>query len=141
MGDAQQAVVMSPEKYKGRNCYKITYNSVGTMLWAGVYWLYGWDQNAWNKRVNLTGYEKLAFYACGEGNIQFKVGDDKGSTLCNSGPVTLQKNWQLIEIDLRGKNLSSVLPFCWVSPTPFYINSNSITFYITDPVFKFRFKD
>lgn len=160
MGDAQNAVTMIRVKHKGNECYKVTYESVGHQLWAGVYWLKDgqssawrnsttiWDQYfslarrinepAWRKYVDLSEYEKVELYACGEGNIEFKVGHIEGTGIASSGNISLKQDWQLITIDLRNGNFSSVLPFCWVSSTPFFLrrDKKSLTFYMTDPIFK-----
>jgi hypothetical protein len=85
--------------------------------WAGVYWQY--PDNNWGeqKGYNLSGHDKLTFFARGEEGQEigeFSVGGIKGkyndtiSTPITTGPIHLTKEWKQYVIDLRGKNLNQI---------------------------------
>jgi len=143
--DGSLVVRQTNTRHEDRQCLRVSYrpyNGANAGHWSGVYWLVGSGDDAWRNRVNLQGYEKLEFHAMGSGReneyVQFKVGDDEGSDCISTGSRFLEGNrWQLIEIDLRGHDLSSVLPFCWVTEEP----NEEMVFYITNPVFKFRYEN
>ncbi|MCJ7812423.1 hypothetical protein MUP95_03770 [bacterium] len=143
MGEATACVTRRSTTYAGRQCTQITYrHGSGSDQWAGIYWLDGSGDVAWSKRVDLQGYEKVEFYARGAGIgnewVEFKVGDNEGSDFVSTGEILLEGNqWRLIEMDLRNRNLSSILPFAWIAPRP----ENQMVIYFTCPVFKFKYED
>jgi hypothetical protein len=106
--------------------YTPTFTTRGNK-WVGIYWQ-NKDGN-WGDfpGENLTGYSRLEFRAKGDkGNevAEFKFGgiNDAGKTYHDSvtkalttGPVGLGKQWKSYSIDLKGKDLSSVIGgFCAV---------------------------
>lgn len=126
-----------------KTCIKIEYNvecSRDHQNWAGIYWLN--PANNWgNKKggFNLTGAEKLTFWARGEkGGEQieeFTIGGVTGkfpdSDIAAIGPVILTQEWRQYEIDLRGKDLTYISGgFAWSTNTD--ANPETCTFYLDD---------
>lgn len=109
----------SKDVHSGKSCLKITYTAKGTQGagWVGLYW-----QNPANNWGNLKGgydltpYKKLTFWARGEkgGEVinEFKIGGITGTYAdtdsTSMGPVTLTKEWQQYEIDLKDLDLSYI---------------------------------
>jgi len=126
---------------------KITY-SFGPKGWTGIYWLNeadNWGDNPGNN-YSSENISRVTFWARGKiGNevVEFKSGSIKNankkykdSYMATSGRVRLTKEWQQYEINLVGKDLSSVIGgFCWVASKDFN-RSNTVTFYLDDIVFK-----
>ncbi|AKL97994.1 hypothetical protein [Endomicrobium proavitum] len=104
----------------GKTCVRITYNALkaGT-AWAGVYWQE--PANNWGDKgygFNLTGSERLSFWARGEnggeeitnfiiGGIQGKDSEDSDSRAI--GPIELTKEWKQYTIHLTGADLNNVI--------------------------------
>ncbi len=108
--------------------------------WAGIYWQN--PANNWGDRkggFNLTGAEKLTFWARGEnggeqiqefivGGIQGNYPDSDSAVL---GPVVLSNEWRQYTVDLRGKNLNYISGgFGWT--TNVQVNPESCIFYLDD---------
>ena len=107
------------DTHSGKTCLKITYTAKGSQGagWMGVYWQN--PANNWGSQMggfDLTGYNKLEFWARGEkgGEVisEFKMGGITGtypdSDSTSIGPVTLTKDWKKYEIDLKGLDLSYI---------------------------------
>ncbi|MCB4756046.1 MAG: hypothetical protein LHV69_03285 [Elusimicrobia bacterium] len=88
--------------------------------WGGVYWQY--PQNNWGDKkggYDLTGYNKLTFWAKGEKGDEvvdkFFMGGITGQTEegdsdeASISPVKLTKEWQKFEIPLTGLDLSHIV--------------------------------
>jgi hypothetical protein len=127
--------------YEGSSCIKISYDiacSKEDQGWAGIYWLN--PANNWgnqNGGFNLTGAEKLTFWAKGERGgeriEEFKMGGIAGdypdSDSAIIGPVILDVEWRQYTIDLRGKDLSSISGgFSWA--TDVHVNPDGCVFYL-----------
>jgi hypothetical protein len=128
-------------------CVKVTYRPGGTKGWAGIYWQN--QPNNWCRSPgeNFTnrGFTKIIFWARGEIGgelVEFKAG---GINNCNNGGtyhdsfetkakrITLDSAWKEYTIDLKGKDLKSVIGgFCWSTPAP----ASQMIFYIDDVYYK-----
>jgi hypothetical protein len=123
-------------------CVKVTYRPRG-QKWAGIYAQYNVKEEGYNwgqyPGKDLTDCTKLVFWAKGEQGVEkveFKAGgiDAPGMKYRDSfelslGTVTLNPTWTRYEMNLAGKDLSSVIGgFCWVATAR--SNPNGLTFYI-----------
>ncbi|MBN2097135.1 MAG: hypothetical protein JW714_01505 [Candidatus Omnitrophica bacterium] len=134
--------------HAGTTCIQITYSAKMTQGagWAGIFWQN--PPNNWGERkggFDLTGYNKLTFWARGEMGGEaiekFKVGGVKGtypdSLEVEMGPVVLTDEWQQYTINLSGRDLSYVSGgFCWVTASR--LNPNGATFYLDDIRFEYE---
>lgn len=134
--------------HSGTTSIKITYSAKESQGkgWAGVYWQN--PPNNWGDRAggfDLTGYNKLTFWARGEngGEVieKVKVGGIKGtypdSLEVEIGPLSLTKRWKKYTINLVDKDLSYVSGgFCWVSSSR--LNPDGATFYLDDIRFEYE---
>ena len=134
--------------HSGTTCVQITYSGEKTQGagWAGIYWQN--PPNNWGERkggFDLTGYNKLTFWACGkdggEAIEKFKVGGIKGtypdSLEVEMGPVALTKEWKKYSINLVGQDLSYISGgFCWVTASR--LAPNGATFYLDDIRFEYE---
>ncbi len=128
---------------QSKSCIKVQYDiacSLKGRHWAGVYWLNPADN--WGDRkggYNLTGAKKLVFWARGENGgekiAEFRLGgvgqgrEYPDSDTASIGPVILSKQWKEYEIDLRGKDLTSISGgFAWIANVD--DNPASCTFYL-----------
>jgi hypothetical protein len=126
---------------EGRTCIKVVYDvacSREGQKWAGIFWLN--PANNWGSKkggFNLTGAEKLTFWAKGEKGgerlEEFKVGGITGdypdTDTAGIGPVILTPEWKEYSIDLRGKDLSYISGgFSWSTNTD--VNPQECTFYL-----------
>lgn len=125
-----------------RTCIKIIYTAEKKQGagWAGIYWQD--PANNWGGVAggyDLTGAEKLTFYARGEngGEIiaEFKMGGIQGefsdSTSVSIGPVVLTTEWEKYTIDLRDEDLSCIIGgFCFAISG--MENPEGITFYLDE---------
>ncbi len=106
--------------YSRRTCIRINYSAKRKQGagWAGIYWQ--GPANNWGNipgGYDLTGAEKLSFYARGEkgGEVitEFKMGGIQGefsdSTSASIGPVVLTPEWEKYTIDLKNEDLSHVI--------------------------------
>ena len=129
--------------HSGKTCIKIIYDvtcSKDGQKWAGIRWLN--PANNWGSQkggYNLTGFQKLTFWAKGEkGNErieEFNIGGITGeypdSDTAVIGPVILTPEWKEYTIDLRGKDISSISGgFTW--STSVEVNPENCTFYLDD---------
>jgi len=129
--------------HSGKTCMKVVYDvecSRKDQKWAGVYWLN--PANNWGSRkggFNLTGAQKLSFWAKGEkGGEQiqeFTVGGVSGdypdSDTAVIGPVILGTQWRQYTVDLRGKDLSYISGgFSWTTSED--VNPEDCTFYLDE---------
>ncbi len=123
-------------------CIKISYK-VGSSGWAGIYWQN--KPNNWGDRPGLnlsnSGYRKITFWARGEKGVEiveFRAGginsiDKKynDSFSVTTGKIFLKKEWKMYIIDLKDKDLSSVIGgFCWISTIS--LNPKELVFYLDD---------
>jgi len=131
----------------GKTCMKITFDvecSRQNQKWAGIYWLN--PPNNWGKKkggYNLTGAEKLTFWARGEKGgekiQEFTVGgitgDFSDSDTAAIGPVILSREWRKYTIDLRGKDLTYISGgFAW--STSEEANPDACMFYLDEIKFE-----
>jgi len=106
--------------YSRRTCVRVDYSAKRKQGagWAGVCWQE--PANNWGNIPgghDLTGAEKLSFYARGEkgGEVitEFKMGGIQGefsdSTSASIGPVVLTPEWEKYTIDLKNEDLSRVI--------------------------------
>ncbi|KPK97322.1 MAG: hypothetical protein AMJ95_09590 [Omnitrophica WOR_2 bacterium SM23_72] len=128
------------DPYLGDTCIKITYNDNSGTRWAGFYW----QQPANNWGTQDAGYDlskatKLTFWARGDNGGEriedFKIGGILGeysdSDAVSIGPVILNKEWTQYTIDLRGKDMTSIIGgFCWA--TNIDVNPEGATFYLDE---------
>lgn len=150
MGDGEfgdkYVVFEGSHKEKARSepdCIRITY-TFGPKTWAGIYWLNlpdNWGDEPGND-YSTKSYRKLAFYARGSKGgevVEFKSGGVRNaakpyrdSDFSNIGRQTLTTEWQRYEIDLSGKDLSSVIGgFCWAASAN-YNKGSQIQFFLDD---------
>jgi len=103
----------SEKPYDGAYCVKI--HSDGSESWAGIYVQFkgNWRASATPPFANLTNYDTLVFYAKASNTSRIinEIGmgessDSSGQVKINN--VNLTTNWQRFEIDLSGKDLSSI---------------------------------
>lgn len=107
--------------------------------WAGIYWQNQPDNWGDEKGENFSkkGYKRITFWARGETGeeiVEFKAGGInkkkyKDSFEVSTGKVYLEKDWKQYSIDLKGKELSSVIGgFCWVATRS--ANPDGLKFYL-----------
>jgi len=125
-----------------RHCIRIDYTARKAQGagWAGMYWQY--PPNNWGNipgGYDLTGAEKLTFYARGEKGdeivTEFKVGGIQGefsdSTSVSIGPIVLTPEWKKYTITLENEDLSHVIAgFAFVISQ--MENPNGAVFYLDD---------
>lgn len=139
--------IVTTNCYSGQSCIQITYDvgcSQNGQKWGGIYWLS--PANNWGNTkggFNLTGAEKLTFWARGEkGGEQiqeFIVGGITGNFADTDkmvmGPVILSNEWRQYTVDLRGKDLSYISGgFAW--STSVDVNRENVTFYLDEIKFE-----
>jgi hypothetical protein len=118
--------------YQGSTCTKITYDMTKE-TWAGIYC----QNNGWaGAGVDLTGNKRMTFMAKASVSgtvVKFGFGSG-GDTASASTTVTLGTAWQRVEIDLTGKNLTSIngLWFFTVSASDNAAIANPVTFYVDE---------
>ncbi|MBF0489943.1 MAG: hypothetical protein HQL15_04920 [Candidatus Omnitrophica bacterium] len=123
-------------------CLRIEYHPIPGARdhWAGIYWqnpAYNWKSP--NGAYDLRPYKRLVFWARGEkGGEQISsvgVGGEKpNSFLLREGGITLTKDWQRYEIDLAGRDLSSVIHAFQLTVTGIE-DPQGCTFYLDDIYF------
>jgi hypothetical protein len=128
-------------------CIKIAYTP-GASGWAGIYWQNepdNWGRQA-GEDLSGAGFRRLTFWARGaRGNeiVEFLSGGSdsglkyKDSFEARTKPrrISLTQKWKQYEINLEGKNLSSVIGgFAWVASQS--SNPNGLTFYLDDILFE-----
>ncbi len=146
--DLDKACEINP--YAGKTCIRISFKAARFLSWgwASIYWQY--PLNNWGKYpgYELSGANKLSFWARGEkGNekAEFKTGgirswvptefrrDSFGPV--STGVMKLTPEWKKYIIDLKGKDMSSVIGgFCWT--TNRWWNPKGCTIYLDDIQFE-----
>ena len=129
--------------FSGSTCIKAEYDvtcSRQDQKWAGIYWLN--PANNWGQKeggFNLTGAEKLTFWARGEnGGEQIQeitiggiTGNYPDTDTAVIGPIILSSEWKQYTVDLRGKDLTYVSGgFSWTTSEE--VNPNTCTFYLDE---------
>ncbi|MBF0254482.1 MAG: hypothetical protein HQL11_05105 [Candidatus Omnitrophica bacterium] len=128
--------------HAGTTCIRISYTTDKSQGagWAGVYWQN--PANNWGNRpggYDLSGAKKLTFWVRGEKGgeriEEFKMGGIRGdysdSDVAGIGPVLLTPEWKQYEIDLEGRDLSSIVGgFAWA--TNLDNNPDGVVFYLDD---------
>lgn len=141
-GDIKLDIGSTLDPYLGDTCVKITYTGAGAQgaRWAGIYWQH--PPNNWgtvDAGFDLSKATKVTFWARGDKGgeriEEFKVGGIMGehsdSDTAGIGPVVLNKEWTQYTIDLRGKDLSSIIGgFCWATNVD--VNPEGATFYLDE---------
>jgi hypothetical protein len=128
--------------HSGRTCIKVTFKQKGRAKnkWVGLRWQE--PENNWGDMkggFDLTGARKLVFWIRGEkgnevidsvvaGGIEGKNPD---SFSVKKGPISLGKEWQKVEIDLGGQDLSHVIGGFGFSASD-DSNPRGLTFYLDD---------
>ena len=132
--------------YSGDTCIKISYraNASQGARWTGMYWQN--PPNNWGEKkggYDLTGSKKVTFWARGEKGQErietIKIGGITGtysdSDIAIAGPIILTQEWQQYEINLEGKDLSSISGgFCWA--TNLDVNPDGCAFYLDDIIYE-----
>ena len=136
------------DSHSGTTSIQVSYSAKQTQGagWAGIFWQN--PPNNWGEKMggfDLTGYNKLTFWARGEnaGEViqKVKVGGIGGSypdsLEVEMGPIVLTKDWKKYTINLAGQDLSYVSGgFCWVTASR--LNVNGATFYFDDIRFEYE---
>ena len=150
--DINPAFTVNP--HSGETCYKIEYKRDCFEGFAGVYWTNrdadgqaNWGQYPGSDLSN-AGYTKVTFWARGDKGGEFvdfgsggvssgyKFKDSYPTTYTTKGKtVSLTKEWQQFTIDLKSKNLSSIIgAFFWAAK--FSDNPMGLVFYLDDIYFE-----
>ncbi len=127
----------------GPFCIKVTYPNFGPKGWGGIYWQNKPDNEGLLPGEDLSegGYKFVTFWAKGERGgeiVEFKAGGIDVPELPNKdkfrvtvGRICLSREWKEYYIDLRGKDLSSVIGgFCWSANQRGNPKGKGLTFYI-----------
>lgn len=151
MGQIRQNDSCIVNPHSKPTCYKVSFIGSCDDNWAGVYWTNTADNRGANwgqyPGINLSssGYTKITFWARGErggevvefgfGGIDFITIDTKfrfkDSTPKTELYINMTKNWRQFTIDLKNKDLSSVIGgFYWSSNC--YLNPSGLIFYLDD---------
>lgn len=147
-GDISMNEQYMENPHSGTTCIKVGYSAKGVQGkgWAGVFWQD--PVNNWGEikgGYDLTGYNKLTFWARGETGGEaiekFKVGGISGaypdSVEVVMGPVVLGTQWKKYSINLSGEDLSYVSGgFSWVTNSR--LNPNGAVFYLDDIRFEYE---
>lgn len=138
--DDVSSIATRETEFNGENCTEFSFSPYGTKGYGGVYWQY--PPNNWGVQagMDLSGYEKVSFYVCSPDNatVNFIAGGVADSSLPNkdrfkkvTGFQELGPDWQKIEIDLKGADLSSVIGgLAWTTNREY--NPRPVKFYIRD---------
>lgn len=124
----------------GRYCQKWSYTARRSHNagWAAVSWQY--PENNWGKFKghDLTGYNKVSFWARGEEGgeaIKIQIGGQNDSLSVIYGPIILSPEWKQYTIDLSGEDLSNVTAgFCWTASKEH--NPSGAVFYLDNIVYE-----
>jgi hypothetical protein len=153
MGDARDILLKQTrdvkETYESRGTsLEIVYTPRGSEGWAGLYWLE--PANNWGNiqgGFNLKGATKLTFWAKGltgtEILSEVKIGGITGkypdSDVISVKNIGLSKEWQMFEVDLKGRKLSHIIGgFCVILGK--YNNPDGATIFIDDIVYEIETK-
>jgi hypothetical protein len=134
--------------HSGTSCTQVVYTGATPQGqgWAGLYWqdpAHNWGKTPGPIGYNLSTVPRLSFWVRGKvggEQIQFLVGGITGpypdslQAAAKTEVITLTTRWQLVTIDLRGKDLTHIIGgFGWVANTT--NNPNGATFYLDDIVY------
>lgn len=152
MGDIESISMYECDRvnpHTGDMAIRASFAPTGTLGWAGVYWQN--PENNWGDLsggYDLTGATRLTFWVRGADGgevVEFLVGGlgDPGAPYSDTlrparstGPIALSTEWEQVEINLEGEDLSRVIGgFAWVASRCY--NNAPITFYIDDVGFDF----
>jgi hypothetical protein len=153
MGDARDILLKQTRDVKETHESKgtsleIVYTPRGSEGWTGLYWLE--PANNWGNikgGFNLKGATKLTFWAKGligtEILSEVKIGGITGkypdSDVISVNNIRLSKEWQMFEIDLRGKKMSRIIGgFCVIFDK--HNNPDGATIFIDDIVYEIQTK-
>ena len=154
IGDIHINQVYTENPHSGSSAIEVVYDAAGAApnncdfsplcKWSGVYWLeppnnWGLDPTLDGKGFDLSEYSRLKLWARADRScaIKFLVGGiDKpyGDSLKfpKEKVVKLTQQWQEVEIDLAGADLSYIIGgFAWVADWNMVLNK-SCTFYLDD---------
>jgi exo-beta-1,3-glucanase (GH17 family) len=154
IGDIHVDEADTENPYSGNSAIKIVYDPSGVApyncngsspcKWSGIYWLepsnnWGWDPTLQGKGIDLSEYSHLKLWARAEQScsIKFLVGGldgPYGDSLKSPREkvVQLTQQWQQIEIDLSGADLSYIIGgFAWIADWSM-VQNESCTFYLDD---------
>lgn len=153
-GDIHLNEAHAENPHSGISAIEVIYDASGTApnncdtaspcKWGGIYWLepsqnWGIDQTLEGVGFDLSEYSRLKLWARADQpcSIEFRVGGlDKpyGDSLQTPKGkiVILSKQWQEVEIDLAGTDLSYIIGgFSWVADWNM-VSNTSCTFYLDD---------
>jgi hypothetical protein len=145
-GDLKYDAGWRGNPHSGDTCIRIDYCGCAYQgaRWAGIYWQN--PPNNWGNvdaGYNLSRATKLTFWARGEKGGErvddFKVGGIGGeftdSSMSNTGPVVLNKEWTQYTIDLKGQDLTYIIGgFCFTANID--QNPNGMVMYLDDIKFE-----
>jgi exo-beta-1,3-glucanase (GH17 family) len=146
--------VYTQNPHSGTSAIEITYDPKGEAphncdvsslcRWSGVYWLepvnnWGLDPTSAGTGINLSQYSRLKLWAKADRacTARFLVGGiDKpyGDSLkpAKEKVVNLTQQWQEVEIDLAGEDLSYIIGgFAWIADWNM-VSNETCTFYLDD---------
>lgn len=142
--DDVNAITIKEAQYKDVACTEFGFSPYGKNGYGGVYWQY--PPNNWGatEGKDLSGYEKVSFYVASpdKASINFIAGGVADSSLPHkdrfkkvSGFRELGPEWQKIDIDLKGSDLTSVIgALAWTTNRD--NNPRPVKFYIRDIVYE-----
>lgn len=152
MGDVEQVSLYECDRtnpHSGLMAVRASFAPDGPEGWGGVYWqdpAENWGTLPGGH--DLTGATRLTFWVRGANGgevVEFVVGgigdpvtpySDTIQPGRRTGSIILSDNWQQVEIDLAGADLSRVIGgFGWVANRCY--NHEPVTFYLDDIVFDF----
>ncbi len=138
-GDASK-VKFEKVNYQGKEAEKFDFDPNGNQGFAGVYYQYPSDNWGDYPGKDLSGYNKVRFEACSPdaavvnfiaGGVADGTKEYKDSFKGVTGFKNLTSEWQSFEINLKKRDLSSVLGgFAWVANRDY--NAASVEFYIAN---------
>jgi len=154
LGDIHMNQVYIENPHSGNSAIQVTYDAAGATpqncdsaplcRWSGVYWLepannWGLDPTLEGQGFDLSEYSRLKLWARADQlcTMKFLVGgidNPYGDSLKISKEkvVNLTQQWQEIEIDLSGADLSHIIGgFAWVADWNM-VSNESCTFYLDD---------
>ncbi|MCO6475966.1 MAG: hypothetical protein J5I94_05055 [Phaeodactylibacter sp.] len=140
-------------------CYKITYIQPCSLKWAGIYWVNDDREDGPNDGkypgtdLSDGGFTKITFYAKGENGGEwvefgafgidntrknpdvYKYKDKCPKTFIKNRKVLLEKEWKQYTINLKCKDLSSVIGgFYWAASSD--AHPSGLVFYLDDIQFE-----
>jgi hypothetical protein len=154
IGDIHINQVYTENPHSGSSAIEVIYDAAGATPndcdssvpcgWSGLYWLeptqnWGFDPALQATGIDLSEYSRLKFFARANRSctIKFMVGginNAYGDSLKfpREKAVNLTDQWQEVEIDLAGADLSYIIGgFAWLADWNMVLNE-SCTFYLDD---------